>query len=152
MWSKWSTWAQKDPYMVNNYRGQSEGVGQIYEWKSEHPDLGSGRQEIIRIIDNRQVKTALDFGFLGQSESDILLQSTDSRTIVKWRFTPKYSLNPVPRLFGILSDMESYIGPDFEDGLENLKAISENDYLESDKERVNKIALFKAQAMTESEN
>ncbi len=120
---KWSPWLARDPETRLDYSGPDAGVGNTLNWASEHPQVGSGSQEIVESVENQQVKTALDFGSMGTATASFLLQPEGAQTEVTWGFTSDLGLNPMSRWMGLM--MDKWVGGDYERGLENLKALVE---------------------------
>lgn len=121
-----STWAKIDPGMEKNFSGTDGKAGFISAWKSDHPDVGSGEQEIIKIIEPEQVDFKLRFfePFPGEADAYLKLEeATESETLIKWGFRSgmSYPMN----LMLLLYDMEEMIGTDLMTGLQNLKEILE---------------------------
>ena len=48
-----SKWANIDPAMKKDFRGEDGTVGFVSAWDSGHKDVGKGEQEIIKINENR---------------------------------------------------------------------------------------------------
>lgn len=138
-WGAWSTWASKDPEMVNNYSGPASGVGNTNSWTSDHPEVGNGSQVMTKSVENKMIESHLDFGIMGQSFASINLDSQGNETVVNWKFWPDYGLNPLPKLFGLFADMDGWIGPDFESSLTSLKTIVEEKQLKTRANEVQKI-------------
>lgn len=121
--SEWSPWGDIDPDMVVEYSGPEEGVGNVMEWTSEHPNVGNGRQEILEVVDNESVRTALDFGDMGTAEAWWRLTSEGDGTRVVWGLTADMGQGPVGRWFGLM--MDGMVGADYERGLARLQAMVE---------------------------
>ena len=122
----WGPWAKKDPAMKKDFRGNDGYVGFVSAWKSENSDLGSGEQEIKKIVDGERMDTELRFKepFDSKSDAYITTEATGpTSTRVKWGFTTS-----VPRpmnLMLLVVDMDQMMGKDFEEGLSSLKTIME---------------------------
>lgn len=119
----WSPWLSRDPEVQLNYGAVAEGVGATMSWASEHPQVGSGSMEIITSEPDTHLKTALDFGDMGTAVAFWDLVETDGKTNVTWGFTSDAGMNPVMRWMGLM--MDGWVGPDYEQGLGNLKALVE---------------------------
>ena len=120
---KWSPWLSRDPETKLAYSGPQAGVGNTLNWSSDNPQVGTGSQEIVESVENRQVRTALDFGPMGTASASFVLQPKGQSTQVTWGFTSDLGLNPMSRWMGLM--MDSWVGNDYERGLENLKALVE---------------------------
>ena len=120
---KWSPWMGRDPEMVVTYNEIESGDGAAMEWASDQPDVGNGRQEIIESNLNESVVTALDFGDMGLAEARLLLAEAGGDTTVTWVLDTDMGAGPIGRWFGLA--MDGMVGPDYEQGLANLKALVE---------------------------
>lgn len=119
----WSPWLAIDPDNKLTYSGPASGVGNKLAWASDHPQVGNGTQEIIASEPDRRVETALDFGDMGTATAEFLLVEAGGNTTVTWGLTADMGAGPVGRWMGLM--MDSWVGPDYEKGLENLKAVVE---------------------------
>ncbi|NVO55999.1 SRPBCC family protein [Rhodobacteraceae bacterium B1Z28] len=120
---KWSPWLSRDPETKLTYSGPDAGVGNTLNWSSEHPQVGTGSQEIIASTPDQAVRTALDFGPMGTATASFVLQPEGQQTQVTWGFTSELGLNPMSRWMGVM--MDKWVGGDYERGLDNLKALVE---------------------------
>mmetsp|Transcript_2783 Transcript_2783/g.4755 ORF Transcript_2783/g.4755 Transcript_2783/m.4755 type:complete len:177 (+) Transcript_2783:469-999(+) len=117
--SEWSPWSGIDPEMEVAYSGPEEGVGNVMEWTSEHPNVGNGRQEIVESVENESVRTALDFGEMGTAEAWWRLTPEGDSTRVTWGMLADMGGGPVGRWFGLM--MDGWVGADYERGLARLE-------------------------------
>lgn len=120
---KWSPWLSRDPETKLSYSGPEAGVGNTLSWSSEHPQVGTGSQEIVESVQDQQVNTALDFGPMGSASASFVLQPEGEATQVTWGFTSDLGMNPMSRWMGLM--MDKWVGGDYERGLDNLKALVE---------------------------
>jgi carbon monoxide dehydrogenase subunit G len=114
----WQPWFALDPELSAIVEG-GPAVGQKLTWTSGNSDVGSGSQETVALVENRQVVTAVDFGEMGQATATLNLAPEGSGTKVDWSIDVSLG-NIIERWFGLI--MDRMIGPDFEKGLANLKA------------------------------
>ena len=119
-----SPWAQLDPDTRYSFEGPTRGVGAALSWESEHANVGSGRQETVLSTPCERVEQALDFGQQGTAISFFTFEQEGPRTEVTWGFDSEHGLNPIARYLGLMLD--DWIGPEYEQGLASLKALSEN--------------------------
>lgn len=115
----WSPWFALDPQMTVTFEGEGAGVGQKMSWSSQHPNVGTGSQQTIGLVENKQVVAALDFGEMGQATATVDLAPEGTGTRVDWALDVPLG-NIIERWFGLI--MDRMVGPDFEKGLANLKA------------------------------
>ena len=125
-WEAWSPWEGMDPDQSRTYEGPDRGVGASYAWAGNRK-VGEGRMEIVEAEPDRRVRIDLRFlkPFRSRSETVIELEPAGDRTEVVWRMVGPQTL--VTRVMGIFKPMDAMIGPDFEKGLEQLKAEAERE-------------------------
>lgn len=122
----WGPWAKKDPAMKQDYVGTDGTVGFISKWDSSHSEVGSGEQEIKKIVDGERIDTELRFlkPFESKADAYLITESvSENQTKVKWGFT-----GDMPRpanLMLLVMDMDKEVGKDFAEGLNSLKTILE---------------------------
>ncbi|MCB9202926.1 MAG: SRPBCC family protein [Flavobacteriales bacterium] len=121
-----STWAKMDPNMKRTYSGTDGTVGFVATWDSEKENVGTGEQEIIKIVDDKRLETELRFIKPWESTSFAYFttEKIDSATTkVKWGFNGEmdYPMNVILWF----TDIGDEVGKDFEIGLNNLKNILE---------------------------
>lgn len=121
-WVKWSVWNQRDPNMKITYKGPPFGMGSKWEWVSKTE--GSGSMEITRVEPDRVVEYALTFAdYNMRSTGAITLEPAGTATHVTWNNSGDVGGNPVKHYLTLT--MDRMVGPDFEAGLANLKALAE---------------------------
>jgi uncharacterized protein YndB with AHSA1/START domain len=120
-WPQWDPWSRADPDIRHRYDGQP-GVGQRQTWQG--PKSGHGT---LTVVESRKPRHArLEFK---TTNSDVARQMTftlddlGGRTRLKWAIDGKNSLRPIGNWFGL--GMDRYLGPMYEQGLSNLKALNE---------------------------
>ena len=119
---KWGPWVKKDPNVKLKYTGEDGKEGFVARWESDHEELGTGEQEIKRVVDGKQVDLELRFEKPWESTSDayyITSEEGPDKTKVRWGFTGKLA-RPMNLLL-VFTDFEGMVGKDFEEGLANLK-------------------------------
>lgn len=122
----WSPWKKKDPNMKQEFIGVDGEEGFISKWEG-NKDVGTGEQEITKIITNERIESELRFFKPWKSQSDAFLQveAIDNKsTRVVWGFSGKQK-RPF-NIFFLFFSMDKTVGKDFEDGLNELKKILEN--------------------------
>jgi len=121
-WRRWSVWNKRDPAMTMEYSGPPHGAGARWTWTSASE--GNGEMEFTRVVANERVDYALSFPDMGmRSTGQLRLEPAGSGTRVTWTNEGEMGANPVNRYFGLF--MDRFVGPDFEGGLNNLKALVE---------------------------
>ncbi len=119
---KWSPWREADPAMDITWTDTVVGEGAKYSWSG--PKSGTGSMEIVKSVENQTIDTALDFQEQGQAMASWQFEPLDDSSVkVTWAFSGDSGWNIMGRYFGLF--MDSFIGPDFERGLSNLKKLAE---------------------------
>lgn len=122
--NQWSPWLRLDPQMKLERQGPASGVGARQSWLSDQPGVGSGSQEIVESVENQRVRMRLEFtGFDGSNDAAFILVRENGATRVTWSYDTEFHGNIVNRYFGLL--LGRMVGPDYERGLANLKAVVE---------------------------
>lgn len=124
-WTEWSPWEGIDPELNRTYEGPEAGVGSKYSWKGNRK-VGEGKMEITATEPARRVE--LDLHFLKPIKAENVtifeLEPTSSGgTTVTWRMTGQQT--GFMKLMGKIWKIDKMVGPDFEKGLEQLKAAAE---------------------------
>jgi uncharacterized protein YndB with AHSA1/START domain len=123
-WEAWSPWAKLDPAMKTVYSGAPAGTGAVYEWTG-NSDVGSGRMEITSATPAQAVDIKLDFlePFESHNVTHFVLTPNGTGTDVRWVMEgPATYMTKVMTTF---TSMDKMVGPDFEKGLAQLKAVAE---------------------------
>ena len=122
--NKWSPWATYDPEGTRyEFSGPAAGVGSKMSWTSEHPNVGSGTQEIVDSQPNTMVKSKLTFeGFETPSYATFTLEPADDGTRLTWSFDANLD-SMIGRYMGLM--LEKWVGGDYERGLARLKELAE---------------------------
>lgn len=119
---KWSPWAERDPNMTNEYTGTACTVGHSHSWKG-NSDVGTGKQTVTALEQDKRVETDLDFGEQGTAKAVLTITAEGAGSKVTWGFDSDMGMNPIGRWFGLF--MDGMIGGDYEKGLAKLKGIAE---------------------------
>lgn len=121
-WPQWSVWNKRDPAMKITYTGPESGTGAGWSWVSA--SQGNGSMKMTAAEPGRRVAFELlfeDFGTASQGE--ITFAPEGGGTKVTWTMNGDMGRNPLFHWFALNADR--MIGPDFADGLANLKAVAE---------------------------
>lgn len=122
--NEWSPWAGLDPNTKYTYSGPETGVGARMEWVSANPDVGNGSQEVIAVEPGQRVTNKLDFGMDNPTTATISLAPEGRGTRITWTLDTDFSGSLLGRYFGLALDR--MVGPDYEKGLAQLKAVAES--------------------------
>lgn len=120
----WSPWAKLDPNATYEFNGPAQGIGSKMSWQGNE-EVGSGRQEIIESKPHEMVKVELYFDGQGDDPSWATYQIKDmgDSSEISWIFDADFKGNIMGRYFGMM--MDRMLGPQYESGLRNLKALVE---------------------------
>ncbi|HEX5683728.1 MAG TPA: SRPBCC family protein [Ideonella sp.] len=123
-WPLWSPWEKLDPAMKRTLGGPMAGLGATYAWEG-NSDVGAGRMEIKESVPSSKVHIQLDFlqPFESHNQTDFILTPQGNGTEVNWAMYGKADF--MTKLMSVFSSMDSMVGPDFEKGLANMKAVAE---------------------------
>ena len=123
-WPKWSPYEKMDPAMKRTYDGPDHGVGAIYAWDG-NAQAGSGRMEILEAAPSSLVRIKLDFSkpFEAHNTAEFALRAEGSGAYVTWAmYGPQAFMN---KAMSLVMSMDKLVGGQFEEGLANLKRVSE---------------------------
>lgn len=124
----YAVWQKKDPNVIQTYAGTDGEVGSKYTWASDHEEVGNGEQEVIAIDENKRVDFALRFKTPMEMEAQAYMltkgHESGNSTDVTWGFKGEsaYPWN----FFMLFIDMDEQLGPDLQEGLDNLKVLMES--------------------------
>ena len=121
--NEWSPWAELDPNASYQYSGPASGVGAGMSWTSDEPNVGNGSQKIISSEPFNRVQVELIFGDNDVTTASYTLAPVDGGVEVTWGFDADFGNNIMGRYFGLL--LEKFLGPQYEQGLANLKTLME---------------------------
>ena len=123
-WENWSPWAKLDPNAKVTFSGPQSGQGASFKWDG-NDKIGAGTMTITESKPNERIATRTDFTrpFEGTSNSDFIFSQTGNQTNVIWTMSGKQ--NFIGKAICLVMSMERTLGPDFERGLAQLKAVSE---------------------------
>ena len=121
-WTEWSVWTRRDPNMHITYSGPPFGMGAKWAWVSKSE--GSGSMEFTRVEPDKAVEYSLLFAdFNMRSTGALRLEPAGSATHVTWTNAGDVGANPLKHYLAFM--MDRMVGPDFDAGLANLKAVAE---------------------------
>ncbi len=124
VFNTWNPWALKDPSSKISYEGSNTvGVGAAYNWQGT--STGEGRMEIVESVPAQKVAAKLEFKkpMTTANRVEFTLVPQASATTVTWTMS-----GPMPfmsKLMSVFMSFDKMVGPDFEAGLANLKALAE---------------------------
>jgi hypothetical protein len=118
----YATWSMEDPNIIQSYSGPEGNIGSIYKWDSKIEDVGAGEQEIIQLTENEKIEYELRFKkpWESKGKAHFTFESiSNSSTKVTWEFEGGSSWPW--NIMLLFMNMEEELGPDLEQGLNNLK-------------------------------
>ena len=122
-WAQWSPWEKLDPDMEKTFEGPHEGEGAIYRWNGK----GKAGMGCMKIVEATPTVTIirLEFQkpFQAQHMTEFLFEPEDGGCEVTWAMYGDNTL--FSKLMSLFTSMDKMVGPDFENGLANLKRIPE---------------------------
>lgn len=121
-WPSWTAWNRRDPSMQLQFEGPASGAGAAWSWRSASE--GDGRMVFTAADAPRQLRYELRFGDDDTpSRGELRLEPAAGGTRVSWSMTGRMGANPMFKWMALFADR--FIGPDFEAGLAQLKALVE---------------------------
>lgn len=121
-WKDWSVWNRRDPSMAIEYTGPEAGTGAAWAWKSKSE--GDGKMTFTAAEPGKRVVYDLFFPDFGTtSTGELRFEPKSAGTEVTWVMNGDMGSNPLFRWMALFGD--KMVGPDFEGGLANLKALAE---------------------------
>lgn len=124
-WEGWSPWEKMDPAMKKTFEGSPVGQGAIYKWVG-NSEVGEGQMTILESQAPNLVKIKLDFlkPMTASNLTEFKVQEAGAASSVSWSMNGQADfLTKAFCLF--LGGMDKMVGPDFEKGLTQLKALAE---------------------------
>jgi uncharacterized protein YndB with AHSA1/START domain len=121
---RWSPWEKLDPAMQRTLSGPPSGSGAVYEW-SGNGKAGAGRMEITESIPSSRIQMTLDFikPFKAHNVATYVIEQQGSSTTVTW--TMSGPANFISKLMQVFVSMDTLVGKDFDEGLDNIKRLVE---------------------------
>jgi effector-binding domain-containing protein len=124
--NQWSPWTKLDPDMTSEITGEDGTISALYSW-SGNEDVGQGERSITEISEGKVV-THMHFmtPWEGHADATVLVNANEAGgSDVSWSYDAD---SPRPmNMMNLFMKMDDFIGPDYEQGLENLKnMVAEN--------------------------
>jgi len=122
---EWSPWAKLDPAMTTTISTPSTGVGATYAWQG-NKKVGKGKMTFTESQAPTHVKQRLEFiePFTSTADADFQIKPEGGNAAtVTWSMDGK--ANFVAKAFGLFMSMDKTVGKSFDEGLANLKRITE---------------------------
>lgn len=117
----WSPWYDMDTTASYTYSGPESGAGQALHWDSKEKNVGKGSLTIAEVVEDSMVNMDLAMAGGGEGAKAIYtLTPEGDATKMTWSMDMNAGMNPLMRIMGKF--MDGMVGPDFEKGLNKLKA------------------------------
>ncbi len=122
-WKEWSPWENIDKNLQQTYEGPPQGTGSMYSWSGKK--TGSGRMTITESNPNRFIKIKLEFfkPFRAANTAEFTFVPDGNQTAVTWLMYG--DKNMLAKAMHMMVSMDKMVGGMFEQGLRQLKAVSE---------------------------
>lgn len=119
-WEAWSPWAKLDPNSTVTFAGPPAGTGSSMAWAG-NAEVGEGKMTITESRPGERVLMKLEFvkPFEGTGTTEFTFKPETAGTLVTW--TMSGTNNFVGKAISLVMDCDKMMGPQFEQGLENMK-------------------------------
>ena len=123
-WDNWSAWNKLDSNMEQSYEGEMGQVGYKNSWKSNHPQVGNGSQEVVEVRKNEYMRAKMRFeGFEVDNFATFELAEEEGKTTVVWSFEG----GETPFMMRFMNALiEPAIRESFKSSLKDLKEVVES--------------------------
>lgn len=123
-WEAWSPFMKADPAMKVSLEGTDGSLGSACVFAG--PKSGEGRSTLVSMRPHEEIQFRLDMLKPMRAANDVVFtfKPAPLGTVVTWRMSGE--ANFVMKAFGLFVDCDKMIGPQFEQGLADLKRIVES--------------------------
>lgn len=124
-YKKWNPWSRREPEAKGELSGEPSTPGHKWEWSGKK--IGSGYLQIRELEEGKFVRSDLVFTAPRKMTAEDIWKFNEigeNKTEVSWEHVSDLEY-PTGRYFGLM--LEKFLGPDFEQGLKNLKELSDSD-------------------------
>lgn len=122
-WKLWSPWEHLDPNMQVTFSGAPSGTGAMYDWQG-NSKAGKGHMEVTSATpDETRIHLVFYKPFPGDNQATFTFTPASAGTHVDWVMTGPVSFPG--KIMTVFMSMDKAIGPEFERGLANMKAVAE---------------------------
>ncbi|MGH8079659.1 MAG: SRPBCC family protein [Lysobacter sp.] len=124
-WQAWSPFEKVDPDMRRTFEGPDAGVGAIYDYAGDK-NVGEGRMTILRSQADQRIDIQLDFRkpFEAHNLAEFTFKPVGEKTEVTWAMSGRHTF--LFKAIGVFMSMDKMVGGMFEQGLRDLKQLSES--------------------------
>jgi hypothetical protein len=123
-WPQWSPWEKLDPGIKRTFGGSPAGMGALYSWTG-NDKVGEGRMTITGSQPSSQVDIKLEFikPWQATNATTFTFAPQGAETKVVWAMDGQS--NFMSKAIGLVWNMDSLVGKDFERGLAQMKSAAE---------------------------
>ncbi|MBD1395918.1 SRPBCC family protein [Pontibacter sp. JH31] len=118
-WPNWLPGHHHEPARAVMQASQPHGIGTKHSWVSQRSGIKPGVVTIVSAEPHKRLVTNLEFEGEEKAHSTFTLLETAEGTLLTWHFEKYMGDHPLRKFSGLLLD--STLGEEFEDGLENIK-------------------------------
>lgn len=121
----WNPWAKIDPAAVTTFDGPPAGVGSSMSWVGNH-EVGEGMMTITETRPGELVRCKMAFKKPLQANhiAEFTFKPEGRHTVMTWSMSGTNGF--LFKAMNLLMNCDKIVGSQFEKGLANLKALSEN--------------------------
>jgi uncharacterized protein YndB with AHSA1/START domain len=125
-WTRWTPQDREDSTMRRTYSGPTSGKGAASQWSSTGK-AGKGQLLIAESAPPSRILVNAEFikPFQSHNLNEFILEPRGADTHVTWTWTVQGKTPYIMKLMGVFVNMDRMMGRHFEDGLRNLKSVSE---------------------------
>jgi len=121
--TEWSPWEAKDPTKVSTFSDPAAGVGAWYAWKG-NKQVGEGRMTVLTVTPT-EVTEDLSFTAPWQSQAKVTVRTEPQGEGLKLSWAYDQPADFSAKVMSVFMNMDTMMGPDFEQGLARLKILAE---------------------------
>lgn len=124
-WEAWSPYEKLDPAMKKTFAGAPAGTGAVYTWAGNN-QAGEGRATIMESRPSELIRIKLEFfkPFVCINTAEFTFKPEGDQTAVTWSLAGKN--NFMAKAVGMFMNFDKMIGGQFEQGLMQLKSVTES--------------------------
>ena len=124
LWQEWSPFVKLDPAAKNTFEGPAAGTGAKLSWNG-NKQMGEGAMTITESRPGEFVGFLLEFKkpFEATNTADFTFKPEGAQTVVTWGMSG--TNNFMFKAVGLFMNCDKMLGPTFEKGLADLKAVAE---------------------------
>lgn len=122
-WERWNPFEKGDASMRKTFEGSPAGIGSAYHYVSDHS--GEGRMTLTDLQPNRRVGVRAEFikPLAATNDVEFTLRPGPQGVTVTWAMSGR---NPfLGKAISLFINMDRMVGGQFEQGLADLKRLSE---------------------------